>query len=318
MNKFLLSSLLAVPFCWVACSKNADIPPERESEEEMVELSFSANASPMTKADGTSDDGIIHSLDIFIFNYSQDSDGCLEAYGFYTPETSSFSTVMKISKGVKGVYAVANAPDGLLDDVTSIHSYEDVLWQFSQNSRESLVMHGDTEILITGDTYDVDVSLERYVCKMVVESITNKLPPQYGDLQIKGIYLDYVPRNVEDEDQFWRLSDGDLTTDVESMMTGSGAMSIPYGETVNLSSCVMYGFPNNASESYQYNIKVQRDKGCHRDRDRRRDVLLPGRDTPYRCQHHLQHQEHYHHKTWQQGREHLCIYHDAFHRLQRS
>jgi len=249
MNKFVTSMLLSIALAFTACSKDGSVPSGEGDA--IVEFSFDALTAQMTKGESVAPEDMINSLDVFVFIYETGGTnfGALEAYGFYTPGSSSYSDVLKISRGKKKVVAVANAPDGFLDDVTTYSQFQNLEWEFEHNSRDNLVMSAENVILVTGDKATVNLPLCRYVCKMEVDAITNNLPASLGDLTINGIYLDYVPRIAYSEEEFWRISDDDATEDVIDLMTGSEALTIANGETLSLSECTMYGFPNYSEEA---------------------------------------------------------------------
>jgi len=127
----------------------------------------------------------VNSIAVFVFDKAS---GILNSY----KEIGSLSEecTFSVTTGEKTVYAVLNGPDlGMVTTVSQLQQIVDDLSGSEINST-GLVMAGSGHCNVeAGKIAEPVIIVRRLVSRVVLQKITNNVPPQYGSLTVDCVYL---------------------------------------------------------------------------------------------------------------------------------
>ena len=160
------SSMLAL-FSLPSCEKDVVEEPV-PAEEPKAGLTLVVSV-PETRAAVTPYEGDVMSLDLLVFR-----NGALDASQRVTG-TALRSIGAEVSAGVPVHWkVVANAPAGAFGSVTTESAFESALTYLTDGTASSLVMGASGSVTVTQGAEPVPVTLDRYSCKVTVESLEMK------------------------------------------------------------------------------------------------------------------------------------------------
>lgn len=173
----LLSALLLV-----GCEKSAEI----DTSAKRSTLHLSLQDTPATKGSTASFDyeTQVNSVDFLVFNDTGNLENKVRV-------TNTGSADFEVSYGQKQVFAGVNFPS---DRFASVETIGDLkmptqMTDNSANPSEGFVMGGIASVNVNSRTQSVSVPVERYAARVILESITNNLPAECGELKIDNIWL---------------------------------------------------------------------------------------------------------------------------------
>ena len=154
-------SMSAVAACDVAEESDLSV------DEEKVCLGVSL-PSDVTKVTGTSSEGAVNDLQVFVF----DDSGNLESYG----HSASSALTLECYPGTKDIVALVNAPS-----LSGLSKYSELIQKtsvLSDNAVSSLVMEGKTNVKVSSST-TVTVPVSRLAAKVTLTKIVNAMELEY-------------------------------------------------------------------------------------------------------------------------------------------
>lgn len=173
----LIAACLAV----FSCAKDYDGSDLGPVKLKMSVLPAGTKAFVTSGADLWLDD-----VQIFVF----DRDGNIEAYsGEVEPDDD---IELEVVPGTKTLWAVGNAPYSLTPD--TLEDLESEVFELNDNTLDKLIMSDRKTISVTG-SQDVEFSLQRLVCKIVLDKVVRDFEePAYAEIPliIKKVYLSNV------------------------------------------------------------------------------------------------------------------------------
>lgn len=179
----IISALAAGLFSLAACN---DTPVEFDGTEGSIDLSF--NLPQATRADAQGNESNVEEVQMLLFNADE------ELYKYYqltTAEISSRSALFDhILAGSYSMYIVANGPD--LSGCSSLDEMVETGINLDQynSTTSTFVMEGHCNVTVTGgSTSDADISLSRYVSRIVLKKVINNLPEAYGNFTLTRAYV---------------------------------------------------------------------------------------------------------------------------------
>ena len=98
--------------------------------------------------------------------------------------------VLSVTTGEKVVYVVINGP--ALGTVTTVDQLKQVVDDLAETDIQTngLVMVGHQDCIVRSrETAEPRITVRRLVARVVLHKITNKIPPQYGDMTVDCVYL---------------------------------------------------------------------------------------------------------------------------------
>ena len=188
-------------------------------------------------------EAIMHTLHVYVYD-NETPEGLMESHHTFHPKAAALDAGIKTSYGKKRFVFVANT------DVASDWAYED-----NASSRDSFVMTASAVLNVSGPAIDLGyLFLERLVSRVEILQIRNLLPSSTGTVQLKGIYLHNVARELGNtrwaNDAYWRQDSQDLARvrplldgEVSGFLATGGIWDAPSG------GYVLYGYPNAAPQS---------------------------------------------------------------------
>ncbi|MBR1637394.1 MAG: hypothetical protein IJ687_06050 [Bacteroidales bacterium] len=259
---FALATLMTA--MTVGCNKNVQIEEINRVEDSV--LSFTIGEAPVTKAttEATTAEETMKYLHVFVFNNETTSAAYkqLEAYAYYTPNATSQSGSVTVSRGQKKVVFTANMPASFANGIRTIDDYNDVAWAFASNAttRDAFVMRAVADVNVDATDKNLgSITMKRIVSRVQVKEVKNSLPLSYGAITLNGIYLHNVTRTLGNTSwaaaSYWRSGpsstrSADIATVnalVNQGATGSIANAASWTEPA--AGYYLYGFPNNAPEA---------------------------------------------------------------------
>jgi len=245
--------LLALQAC--ACQS---LYVEQEADQTCLLLSVNCASGPSAKVstDSKPYEDKLSSLQILVFN----SSGYLDKY--LAVGTLTDSIAISVSTGKKTVWAVGNAPD--LSSVATLSSLGSVMIDLEENSREDgFVMAGHSDCTLAPSVKTIcPVTVNRLVCRVVLEKIVNQLPAAYGQIQVVDAWLSHVAGNCalsgSESPSLWYNTDGYCTDDldVRDLLYNDIGKSLENGSSLTLQDSHFYCFPNNSSSTTALVVKV--------------------------------------------------------------
>lgn len=162
----LSGSLLALGSC-----REMENPAERMR----TEVQFVASRYA-TKSGLSSHEESVHSLDVLAF---RSDNGRLDAYGRRSG-SSSVSASLSVGTTVH-YYVIANAPEHSLDGFTSEEDFLSSKLLLAQSPLDGFIMKGAGTIVVARDNEPVVVSLDRYVSKVSLRSLSVRYMDEFDD-----------------------------------------------------------------------------------------------------------------------------------------
>ncbi len=189
----------------------------------------------------------LKTLDVLVFK----ENGELENRFQFKPDQVPYSTSIAIGQGQKIFRFIANAPEGFVASVSSLQDCDNCNWLFSDNSPEGLVMTGQAAKMIDDAKADLGtIDLVRLVNRVEVQEIHNKLPASVGEISLKRVFLQNVPKNLKtttyEPSSLWRHDSSNIPENVSSLISLDCSGNIASGNKMTLTGCILYGFPNQA------------------------------------------------------------------------
>ena len=149
-----------------SCGK--EVPEEPVAAETKAGLTLVVSV-PETRAAVTPYEGDVKSLDLLVFR-----GGVLDASRRVTG-TALTSVGAEVSAGVPVHWkVVANAPAGAFSSVTTESAFDSALTYLTDGTASTLVMGASGTVTVTDGSETVPVTLDRYACKVTVESLEVK------------------------------------------------------------------------------------------------------------------------------------------------
>lgn len=239
----------------VACSMldDTNVIPETESpQDSFVSVKFEFY-KPNTKA--IANDADILSVDVLIFRKDT---GKLEAYGHSDGNLITLS-VLKNTEMI--CCAVANAPDGVFEQVNDIADYRLIEVSLADN-QDAIVMEGEVEKTFTASG-SVVINLVRLCCKFTLRNVSVAFYNNALDgvflrrvflVNVPGQCLCIVDSPVVDGD--WFNKGVCESTDASLLLGKDFNLPVNSSEPLSLEMC-LYGFPNNVDNDHTYdNVPV--------------------------------------------------------------
>ena len=234
----------------VACSNldDTNIIPETESPQDSfvsVEFEF---YKPNTKA--IANDADILSVDVLIFRKDTRK---LEAYG-HSDGNSITLSVLRNKEMI--CCAVANAPEGVFEQVNDIADYRLIEVSLTDN-QDAIVMEGEVEKTFTASR-SVVINLVRLCCKFTLRNVSVAFYNNALDgVFLKRVFLINVPG------QCLYLVDSPVvggdwfnkgvceSIDASLLLAKDFNLPVNSSESLSLDMC-LYGFPNNVDNDHTY------------------------------------------------------------------
>lgn len=189
MKRVFLFAALGL-MCLAASCNSLDTPVTETGEGTLI-LSFTTGNSPVTKSDTnpSGKDATIHDIQAFLFL----PDGSL-----YRRESLSGSELTKsldrVKAGSYDIVAVANAPE--MTSVQKKTDLEQASHTLSSNDPDKgFLMYGHSEGSVTvksdaASPVKAVIAVKRYVGRVRLTSVENKLPAVYGALKVDCVFLE--------------------------------------------------------------------------------------------------------------------------------
>ena len=262
MNR--IYTLIAVAAMAVCCTAKVEV--ERTEEEACLNLNIPELIGTKATVAASEGEKKISSLFLAIFDVS----GKLEkTHVCSSDEIAGIGTdgvTMKVKRGKKTVWAVANVDASKFGSVKDLSSFESVTVSLNDASGlDDFAMKGCLSGLDVSSSTPVNasISLTRFACRLSLTKVTNSLPASYGALKVKSIYLanvvcsDNIAQTVKPGSWCNRL--GHKGTQLkESTVIGNGstaaenaaftfcnvAATVAAGKSQAISGKQVYGFRN--------------------------------------------------------------------------
>lgn len=159
--------------------------PLPSGERLFQEVSFAVDTRPSTRSGVSSSEGAVRSLDVLVYRADDglfDSRARVEATG--DEDVSEVSAVVTLGPSLRW-WVVANAPDGILGSYASEEAFLAGHTFLTDGTDRSLVMYG-CGTLAGAQEGPVAVSLDRYTCKVTLESVVFDWGDAYaiGDVRL--------------------------------------------------------------------------------------------------------------------------------------
>lgn len=185
MKTIKLFPLAAVALIAFASCDNSTVAPQKN--EGAIQIKF--NVPEATRAEALDSEKAINDVKVLIFDSSDD---LYKTYSFSGTEiTSQSATVSNVLAGSYKVYVVANGPD--LDGCATLSALKAVQIGLAEYNGTSggFVMegHDDSVNVSGGETASADVTISRYVSRVVLKKVTNSLPEAYGTLTVDRAFI---------------------------------------------------------------------------------------------------------------------------------
>ena len=174
-----------------ACDSSSLAPAGGEGS---IRIAF--NVPEATRAVAQGNEAVISDVQVLIFNQNEE----LYKYHSFTADeiTAKNASLTNVLNGSYTVYVVANGPD--LREYATLDSFlaADIdLDEFNSPSTD-FVMEGHDDVTVSGtETTELQVTISRYVSRVVLKSVTTSLPAAYGALTIERAFLSNVVRVQE-------------------------------------------------------------------------------------------------------------------------
>jgi len=272
MKKTLLLSVAALCFAAASCDRTIDVSsPDKGEATLLLDISTMDVEMETKSSPSVGDEAKINTLDIYVYDM-EESNGSwylLDTYMRVENYTAGESITVKTSPGRKVLAVVANQA---AEDANKLIGYEDFLycqWRYDQNSRGNFLMTYQHDLSLDFNAKEKHkVVLKRLVSKIQLRKVSINLPPQYGEVTLKGAYVHLVPkifnRHTENREDYWQVpsedwldAEGnvviegykeDVPANVVDMMTNTGfSGTVPCTYTwESEGDYTVYPFPNSS------------------------------------------------------------------------
>lgn len=243
-RKIFIAALAAVALA--ACEEG--INEQTVLADEKVELCISL-PSALTKVfqeDNPGTPDAVNTLQVFLFN----EDGALET----SDMQSSESMVLACVPGTKKVVALVNAPE--LTGITTYSQLTEVSSKLSDNTIDSMVMEGETDVEINANT-SIVIPVSRLAAKIVLSKVINNFElATHKDMEfaVTAVYLinvvgekTYLTQNTPT--LWYNKMKLDLTQDQAPDFTYeqfTTSVKVPYSATYS-AGMYFYCYPNSTA-----------------------------------------------------------------------
>ena len=160
-------------------------------------VSLTISEEALTKAAATDGEKALNSLCLAVFG----SDGKLELFRNCNSSdiqtASSDGLQLEVKSGTKCIWAVSNVDASKFSEATTLNTFRNVALQLGECSSASLAMKAEVQNLgvEAGRTTSAVLNLERFVSRVSLVKVVNRLPESYGTLRVKSMYLANVVCN---------------------------------------------------------------------------------------------------------------------------
>jgi hypothetical protein len=190
-----MKQLLLLAACgWIlaaACQPVADRDAAQETGSMLVSVSGIGLPATKSNTEPAGKDAYLHDVQVFIFQL----DGSLYRRETF-PENVSSRSIDGVKAGYYNLVAVANGPD--LSAVKTRAELEQQAIALSLNDPErGFIMYGaapgNVTVSSSSDTpARVSIELRRFVSRVRLTTVQNKLPSDCGSLKVEGVFLSNV------------------------------------------------------------------------------------------------------------------------------
>lgn len=185
--KFIL--IVSVFLFSIACEEVDTKGLDIDSFEDKSVLTISLSGVKNTRATASSFDyeDQVNSVEVFVFT----DDGRLENSAY---STSVSAVSLLCSYGSKEIFAAVNFPQDRFSDVRRIDDLK-LATRLSDNSiskSQGFVMGGMVDAEIESEQVMVTIPVSRYVARVVLERVTNRLPSSLGEMTIDWVAISNV------------------------------------------------------------------------------------------------------------------------------
>ncbi|MDE6871222.1 MAG: hypothetical protein K2J62_03745 [Bacteroidales bacterium] len=264
-NKMYIAIILASAII-CSCSVDDCIPYRVEDGRCILNVEIDTECNPGSRSAGTGTEtqayeSAVNDIQIFIY----DSFGQIEAYC----RTGGSTGLVQVSttSGPKTVWAVINGPDmSMSTQAATAEGISRTCTILDDNSiADGFVMAGCAECTISESGESVSVPVRRFVSRIVLKRISSMLPPGYGPLIIKNVFLANVAGSQEisgsASTEIWYNQAGrtESATDASMIIGMDGNQAscpeltfkdagyeIPYGDSF-YPGTPLYCYPNHSS-----------------------------------------------------------------------
>lgn len=188
--------IIALALLAVGCTAKTE--PESTGSDACLNLTFPQLME--TRATVAANDGEKNIKKLFLAVF--DASGKLEnSHACTSAEIENIGSTgfsMKVKRGKKTVWAVANVDVSKFGSAKTLTAFESVAVSLSDASGlDDFAMKGSLKDLDVNSSTPVDASitLTRFACRVSLTKVTNSLPESYGAMQVKSIYLANVVCN---------------------------------------------------------------------------------------------------------------------------
>ena len=270
MKKTLLLSVAALCFAAASCDNTISPSPSAEGEATLLLDVAAMDVEMETKSSpSVGDEAKINTLDIYVYDIEEANGSyyMIDTYMRVDNYTEGQAITVKTSPGRKRLVVVANQTT---EEANKLLNYEDFRtngWRYDQNSRGNFLMTYDNTVTLDFNaTTRHKALLKRLVAKIQLRKVVINLPPQYGEVKLKGAYVHLVPKIYnhvsEDRADYWQVPSEDwldaegnvviegykeeVPENVLGMMTNSGfSGTVPCSYTwESEGDYTVYPFPN--------------------------------------------------------------------------
>lgn len=128
---------------------------------------------------------VVKKMDILVFDVGT---RMLNASKSFDTFAATFD--MTISAGSKVIYVLVNGPDvSSVTEMSQVNTLADSL-SVSDITEDGLAMFGHTTCVVkAGEKVCPEISVKRLVSRVVLKSVTSRIPKQYGNLKMECVYL---------------------------------------------------------------------------------------------------------------------------------
>ncbi len=210
------------------------------------EIAFRIDRSRTTRTsdtDATENECRIGNLQILVF----DENGEMESYLDMGEMTEGR---VKTRTGIKRVFAIANGPS--LAECRTEEEMEGTVIGLGEwnGSADGFIMSGSNICTVSGNSVTIcPVDISRYVSRVVLKSITNKLPEAFGTLHVTGVMLTnaVASHNIggDSDDMMWdnKLGHPDILSPHSSCTLCDSEIDLSSGES-HETPIRLYCYPN--------------------------------------------------------------------------
>lgn len=177
-----------------ACGKAETTAPAAQPGEGSITFSVIPQDGPETKAVAAytapqTYETQLNRVQVLVFG----SDGKINCYRDLGKQLSG---TVSTTSGAKTVYAVVNGPD--LSGTATLSALEGTALDLSANGTDAskgFVMAGKSTCNVASGTVNCAVAVSRLAARVVLKSVTNRLPASYGALKVERVFLSNIAGN---------------------------------------------------------------------------------------------------------------------------